>query len=65
MLTTSPREADRASLREVIAAGDYYLGVVRAGQAVRILDLEGNQAADTLFYCADNPLERYSGLSAQ
>ncbi len=62
MLTTSPREADRASQREVIAAGDYYLGVVRAGQAVRILDLEGNQAADTLFYCADNPLERYSAV---
>ena len=62
MLTTSPREADRASLREVIAAGDYYLGVVSAGQAVRILDLEGNQAADTLFYCADNPLERYSAV---
>jgi uncharacterized protein len=62
MLTTSPREADRASLREVIGAGDYYLGVVKAGQAVRILDLEGNQAADTLFYCADNPLERYSAV---
>ncbi|MBP6701305.1 MAG: DUF1989 domain-containing protein [Halioglobus sp.] len=62
MLTTSPREADRASLRQVIGAGDYYLGVVRAGQAVRILDLEGNQAADTLFYCADNPLERYSAV---
>lgn len=62
MLTTSPREADRASLREVIAAGDYYLGVVSAGQAVRILDLEGNQAADTLFYCADNPVERYSAV---
>ena len=62
MLTTSPREADRASLRQVIGAGDYYLGVVRAGQAVRILDLEGNQAADTLFYCADNPVERYSAV---
>jgi len=62
MLTTSPREADRANLRQVVAAGDYYLGVVRAGQVVRILDLEGNQAADTLFYCADNPLERYSAV---
>jgi len=27
---------------------------------LRILDLEGNQAADTLFYSADTPSERYS-----
>ena len=27
---------------------------------LRILDLEGNQAADTLFFCADDPAERYS-----
>ena len=60
MLTSSSREADQAHLRQVVAAGDYYLGTVSAGQVVRILDLEGNQAADTLFYCADNPQERYS-----
>jgi urea carboxylase-associated protein 1 len=62
VLTTSPREADQASLRQVIPAGDYYLGVVAAGHVVRILDLEGNQAADTLFYNAANPLERYSAM---
>ena len=27
---------------------------------LRILDLEGNQAVDTLFYSADDPQERYS-----
>ena len=35
---------------------------MKQGQTIRILDLEGNQAADTLFYCADNPLERYSAV---
>jgi uncharacterized protein YcgI (DUF1989 family) len=29
------------------------------GQTLRLLDLEGNQAVDTLFYNADSPRERY------
>ena len=36
--------------------------VVRAGQTLRIVDLEGNQAADTLFYNANDPTERYSAM---
>ena len=36
--------------------------VVKKGQTFRILDLEGNQAADTLFYNADDPSERYSAV---
>jgi urea carboxylase-associated protein 1 len=52
--------AEKASLRETIRAGDYWIGVVREGQTFRILDLEGNQAADTLFYSAKDPAERYS-----
>lgn len=35
--------------------------VLHKGQYVRILDLEGNQAVDTLFYRADDPVERFSG----
>jgi urea carboxylase-associated protein 1 len=34
--------------------------VVRAGQRLRITDLEGTQAVDTLFYDAADPSERYS-----
>ena len=60
MIKESPLVAEAATFRQTIAAGDYYLGKVRAGQILRILDLEGNQAADTLFYNADNPSERYS-----
>ena len=36
------------------------MGVVRAGQLLRIVDLEGNQAVDTLFYNATDPHEHYS-----
>ena len=43
-------------------AGDYYLKTIKKGQTVRILDLEGNQAADTLFYNANDVSERYSAI---
>jgi urea carboxylase-associated protein 1 len=51
---------DTASYRKIIPAGDYWIHVVTAGQTLRILDLEGNQAADTLFFNAADPHERYS-----
>ena len=44
----------------VVPAGEPWMGVVRAGQLLRIVDLEGNQAVDTLFYNADDPHEHYS-----
>ena len=34
--------------------------ILDEGEVFRILDLEGNQAVDTLFYSAENPVERYS-----
>ena len=60
MIKESNLPLDTAVFREVVWAGDYYLGKVTAGQTFRILYLEGNQAADTLFYCVDDPSERYS-----
>jgi len=62
MLTTSTLNAEDAIYREVIDAGDYYIGIVKAGETFRILDLEGNQAADTLFFNANRPAERYSAV---
>ncbi len=35
-------------------------GFVKRGQSIRIIDLEGQQAVDTLFYCAADYAERYS-----
>jgi urea carboxylase-associated protein 1 len=60
MLKESALTADSARYRQVIPAGEYWLDIVRAGQRFRIVDLEGNQAADTLLFCAADPAERYS-----
>lgn len=49
-----------ATFRKVVLAGEYFMDVVPKGATLRIVDLEGNQAADTLFYNADDPFERYS-----
>lgn len=49
--------------RSMIKAGDYWLGKINRGDILRIVDLEGNQAADTLFYNADNIEERYSAMA--
>ena len=45
---------------EIVLAGDHWLHLIREGQTLRIEDVEGNQAADTLFYNAHDPLDRYS-----
>jgi len=62
MIKESTLKVEDAVDREVVPAGDYYMKVVKAGQTFRILDLEGNQAADTLFYNANDPSERYSAV---
>ena len=62
MIVESQKQAADAIFSEVIPAGDYFLKVVKAGQTFRILDLEGNQAADTLFYNANDVSERYSAM---
>ncbi len=58
-LITSNRRPEEAVYRHVIPAGEPWLFEVKKGQTLRLLDLEGNQAIDTLFYNADNPRERY------
>ena len=62
MILESKLDPSQASFRQVVLAGDYFIHVVKSGQTLRILDLEGNQAADTLFYSADDPSERYSAI---
>ena len=60
MITESTLDPAAAVYRKVIAAGDHWVHPVKAGQHFRILDLEGNQAADTLFYSAADPGDRYA-----
>ncbi|MEP1896369.1 MAG: urea amidolyase associated protein UAAP2 [Alloalcanivorax venustensis] len=62
MIKESTLKPEQAAFREVVPAGDYFLKVVKKGETVRILDLEGNQAADTLFFNADDSAERYSAV---
>ena len=49
-----------SGIDEVVPAGEPWMGVVRCGQSLRIVDLEGNQAVDTLFYNAADTAEHYS-----
>lgn len=49
-----------ALIDTVIPAGEPWMGVVKAGHLLRIVDLEGNQAVDTLFYNANDTHEHYS-----
>ena len=55
----SSLEAGSASTSTTIPAGEPWLGLIKAGQVMRIVDLEGNQAVDTLFYNAMDSAERY------
>ena len=58
-LTHSDKQPDNAIYRANIPAGEPWLTDIKAGQTLRLLDLEGNQAVDTLFFSAENPRERY------
>jgi urea carboxylase-associated protein 1 len=49
-----------AVFRQVIPAGDCWIDIVKLGQSLRIVDVEGNQSADTLFFSAADICERYS-----
>lgn len=60
MLQESSLQPENAVYTEVVLAGDHWMREIKKGQTFRILDLEGNQAADTLFYDAADPTNRYS-----
>lgn len=60
MITASTHDAAAAAYRKVVPAGDYWMHMLKRGDTFRITDLEGNQAADTLFFNAADPHERYS-----
>jgi urea carboxylase-associated protein 1 len=51
-----------AGFRHLIKAGDYWIDTLRRGQVLRIVDVEGNQAADTLFFNAGDVADRYSAV---
>ncbi|MBA3022312.1 MAG: urea carboxylase-associated family protein [Gammaproteobacteria bacterium] len=61
-IVESKLNPQQASYELVLPAGESWLHEVKRGQVFRILDLEGNQAVDTLFYSAREPEERYSAV---
>ena len=46
----------------LVPAGEPFMRVLRQGETVCIVDLQGNQAVDTLFFNAADPRERYSAV---
>jgi uncharacterized protein len=60
MIVESKLDPKTAIYSEVVGAGEPWLREVLRGQYLRIVDLGGNQAADTLFYSAHDYADRYS-----
>lgn len=60
ILTESKLDPKDAIYSQVVKAGDHWMHLIKKGQTLRILDLEGNQAADTLFFNANDSADRYS-----
>jgi len=50
-------------LNEIVPAKKPWSGVVKAGDILKITDLEGQQAVDFLCYDANNPADRYSATN--
>jgi urea carboxylase-associated protein 1 len=61
-LRESSLDPQHASFDRVLGSGLGFSRMVKSGQTLRIVDLEGNQAVDTLFFSAANPAERYSAV---
>jgi urea carboxylase-associated protein 1 len=59
-LKESTLQPSRAAFDETVYSGCGFSRVIRRGQTLRIVDLEGNQAVDTLFFDAHDPTNRYS-----
>lgn len=59
----SKRRMKDAFYNKKILAGNGWIYTLEPGQVLRIVDLEGNQAVDTLFYDADNPSDHYSAIN--
>ena len=60
MLTESDKNSADAIYDATVLAGDHWMHEIKEGQTFRIEDLEGNQAADTLFYDTHDVINRYS-----
>jgi urea carboxylase-associated protein 1 len=60
ILTESKLKPSKAIYDLTLPAGEGWMHEIKRGQTFRIVDLEGNQAVDTLFYNAHDMSDRYS-----
>ena len=58
-IQTSVLDPSKAVYSEIVSAGESWIHPILQGQVLRIVDLEGNQAVDTLFYNAHDYADRY------
>lgn len=58
----SERGKADAIYTKTILAGDGWMHDLLPGQTLRIVDVEGNQAVDTLFYSSEDPSDHYSAI---
>jgi urea carboxylase-associated protein 1 len=58
-LVSSSLDPADAVYSEILPAGEAWIHPITEGQVFRIVDLEGNQAVDTLFYNTDDFTDRY------
>jgi uncharacterized protein len=63
-MSLKPSELDpaRAVFDQVVESGLGFSRNIARGQTLRIVDLEGNQAVDTLFFDAHDATDRYSAV---
>jgi hypothetical protein len=59
-LQLSSLQPEDAASSFVVAAGDPFVREILKGQVVRVVDVEGNQSADILFFNAHDYSDRYS-----
>jgi len=59
-LVESTLEVAQAVYDQIVPAGEPWIHEIRQGQYFRIVDMAGNQAADTLFFNTHDYEERYS-----
>jgi len=58
--TESKLDPAYANIDVTLPAGEGWMHLIQQDQFFRIVDLEGNQAVDTFFFCAKDHSERYS-----
>ncbi|TVR13767.1 MAG: DUF1989 domain-containing protein [Planctomycetota bacterium] len=59
-VTESPRQLSDACYDFCMESGTGWMYALQPGQVLRIIDCEGNQAVDTIFYATECIEERYS-----